>query len=92
MTAMPGSVRMAMQIEIQVQLSAEEPFHTINAPGLGVWRGSDPGVKNYKYVRQVTNLAPPASYRALVRFRWLNAHSRLIKGAQRRTPRCVQLA
>ena len=35
-----------------------------------------PGVKIYKYLKQVTNLAAPASYRAAVRFRWLNAKGR----------------
>ena len=34
-------------------------FHTITAPGLGVWRASDPGVKIYRYLKQVTNLFAP---------------------------------
>ncbi len=82
MTAMPGSVRMAIRIEIQELTSGEAAFHTITAPGLGVWRSSDPGVKAYKYVKQVTNLFAPASYRAIVRFRWLNAKGRQIKSTQ----------
>ena len=73
MTAIPGTARMAMRIDVQERMPGEALFHTVSAPGLGVWRGSDPKVKVYKYLKQVTNLSSPASYRALVRFRWLNA-------------------
>src|ERR1700678_3082141 len=72
MTAIAGTARMAMRIEVQERLPEEELFHTVSAPGLGVWRGSAPGVKIYQYVKQVTNLSFPANYRALVHFRWLN--------------------
>ena len=57
-----------------------------------MWRGSDPGVKAYKYLKQVTNLSAPAFYRAVVRFRWLNARGHLIRRAERHTARCVQPA
>jgi hypothetical protein len=90
MAAIPGTARMAIKIEVQERLPAEALFHTISAPGLGVWRGSDPRVRAYKYLKQVTNLAAPATYRALVRFRWLNAHGHVIKHAERYTARCVQ--
>jgi hypothetical protein len=92
MTAIPGTARMAMRIDVQERMPGEALFHTISAPGLGVWRGSDPGVKIYKYLKQVTNLSSPAFYRAMVRFHWLNARSRLIRRMERLTPRCVQLA
>jgi hypothetical protein len=90
MTAMPGSLRMAIRIEIQELTAGEAAFHTITAPGLGVWRSSDPGVKAYKYVKQVTNLFAPASYRAIVRFRWLNARGRQIKSTHKHTLICEQ--
>jgi hypothetical protein len=92
MTAIPGTVRMAMRIQVQEQLPAEEAFHTITAPGLGVWRVSDVKVKVYKYFKQVTNLHSPASYRALVRFRWLTARGHVLRHAERLTPRCLQPA
>jgi hypothetical protein len=90
MTAMPGSARMAIRIEIQELTPGEAGFRTITAPGLGVWRSSDPGVKAYRYVKQVTNLFAPASYRAIVRFRWLNAKGHQIKSTQKHTLRCEQ--
>jgi len=92
MTAMPGSVRMAIRIEIQELTSGEAQFHTVTASGLGAWRVSDPGVKAFRYNKQVTNLFAPASYRATIRFRWLNAKGRLMRSSVRHTPRCTQPA
>jgi hypothetical protein len=92
MTAVTGTARMAMRIEVQERLPGEELFHTVSAPGLGVWRGSAPGVKIYQYVKQVTNLSFPADYRALVRFHWLNDKGYVIRRAERHTLECVQPA
>jgi hypothetical protein len=92
MTAIAGSARMLMRIDVQERLPAAALFRTVSAPGLGVWRGSDAGVKVYKSLKQVTNLSAPADYRAVVRFRWLNADGHLIRAAERRTAACVQPA
>jgi hypothetical protein len=92
MTAVTGTARMAMRIEVQERMPGEELFHTVSAPGLGVWRGSAPGVKIYQYVKQVTNLSFPANYRALVRFHWLNDKGYVIRRAERHTLQCVQPA
>jgi hypothetical protein len=92
MTAIAGAARMAMRIEVQERMPGEELFHTVSAPGLGVWRGSEPGVKIYKYVKQVSNLSSPATYRALVHFHWLNDNGHVIRRTERRTPKCEQPA
>jgi hypothetical protein len=92
MTAIPGAERMTMRIEVQERMPGEAAFHDVSAPGVGVWRSSDAGVKIYKYLKQVTNLAGPASYRGAVRFRWLNGRDRVIRRAERRTTACVQPA
>jgi hypothetical protein len=92
MTAIADTAHMAMRVDIQQRLPGEALFHTLSAPGLGVWRGSDPKVKVYKYLKQVTNLPAPAVYRGLVHFRWLNAKGHMIKHAERLTPRCAQPA
>jgi hypothetical protein len=93
MTAVPGTLRMAMRIELQEEPdNGETGFRTVTAPGLGGWRASDPKIKIYKYVKQVTNLSSPEQYRALVRFRWLGAKGRVIKHAWLLTSRCVQPA
>ncbi|HEY5045654.1 MAG TPA: hypothetical protein VII53_07335 [Solirubrobacteraceae bacterium] len=90
MTAVAGTARMAMRIEVQERMPGDTLFHTVSAPGLGVWRSSQPGVKIYKYVKQVTNLSSPAVYRALVRFHWLDGKGYVIKRAERHTPTCAQ--
>jgi hypothetical protein len=90
MTAVPGSVRMAMRIDFEERAPEELEYHTVSFPGLGVWRSSDAKVKVYKYLKQVTNLSAPASYRGFVRFRWLNAKGHVIKRAERLTSRCLQ--
>jgi hypothetical protein len=92
MTAVPGSVRMLIRVDVQEESPGETAFRTITAPGLGVWRGSDPGVKTYRYLKQITNLSAPASYRADVRFRWVGARGHLIKVTERHTAHCQQPA
>jgi hypothetical protein len=90
MTATSATQRMGMRIELQQRLRGETEFHTVLAPGFGIWRASEPGVKIYKYVKQVTNLAAPAAYRAVVRFRWQGDKERVLKRAELHTPRCLQ--
>lgn len=90
MAAIPGSTKMQMRIDVLERMPGELVFRTVTAPGLGVWRSSAPGVKVYKFLKQVTNLSAPASYRAAVHFRWLSAKGRLLKSAELRTPRCDQ--
>jgi hypothetical protein len=89
MSAVPGTLRMAMRIEVQAQAQNAAGFHIVNAPA---WRFSDPKIKIYKYLKQVTNLSSPLEYRALVRFRWLGAKGHVIKRAQLLTAPCDQPA
>jgi hypothetical protein len=90
MTATAGTGRMSMHIELQERLPGETAFHTVAAPGLGGWRSAAPGVKVYRYIKQVTDLGAPAVYRAAVRFRWLTSKGKLIRALERRTPTCAQ--
>ena len=90
MSAIPGSVRMEMRIDVLEKAPEEESYRRVSAPGLGVWRSSAAGVKSFRYLKQVTNLAAPASYRGLVRFRWFNAKGRQISFAELRTRPCEQ--
>jgi hypothetical protein len=90
MSATGTTQRMGMRIELQQRLRGETEFHTVLAPGLGTWHSSEPGVKIYKYVKQVTNLEAPAAYRAVVRFRWLGDKGKLLKRAELHTTRCLQ--
>jgi len=90
MVATPATQKMALRFELQERMRGEADFHTVVAPGLGTWQRSEPGVKIYKYVKQVTNLAAPAAYRAVVRFRWVGEKGRVLKRAELHTQRCAQ--
>ncbi len=92
MTAIAGTVRMSMRIDVEERVPGESAFHAVTAPGLGVWRSADPKVKVYKYLKQVTNLSAPASYRGFVQFRWVGDRGHVIKRAERMTTRCLQPA
>jgi hypothetical protein len=92
MTAIAGTAKMSIRIDVQERTAGESEYHVLSAPGLGVWRAADPKVKVYKYLKQVTNLSAAASYRALVRFRWIGAKGRVIRRGERLTPRCLQPA
>jgi hypothetical protein len=92
MTSVAGTMRMSMRIELLERMPGQMNYHVVSAPGLGVWRVSDPGVGVYKYVKQVTNLSAPADYKALVTFRWQGTRGRTIKRDERRTRRCSQPA
>jgi hypothetical protein len=90
METMSGAHRMAVQIVVQERTPGEVAFRTLGAPGLDVWQRSEVGLKIYKDVRQVTNLPAPASFRAVVHFRWLDEKGDVIRRATRRTPVCRQ--
>jgi hypothetical protein len=92
MTLVPGAAHMSMRIEVLERMPGETSYHAVVAPGLGVWRTADPGVKTYKYLKQVTNLSAPAVYRGLVGFRWQGPHGRVVKHDELRTSRCAQPA
>lgn len=92
MTAIAGTARMQMRVELQERIPGELQYRTVADPALGVWHGSTPGVKVFTHIQQVTNLSAPAFYRGVVRFRWLNAKGRTIKAQELSTARCEQPA
>jgi hypothetical protein len=92
MTLIPGATRMSMRIELLERTPEGGGYHPVLAPGVGAWRTDAPGVSTYKHLAQFTDLAAPASYRALVSFRWLGQHGRVVRREEKRSPRCVQHA
>jgi hypothetical protein len=92
MSAIPGSARMEIRIDLEERVPGELLYRTISAPGLGLWHISVAGVKVFTHIQQVTNLSAPAFYRGVVRFRWLSAKGRLLKTVALRTAVCEQPA
>jgi hypothetical protein len=89
MATVPRAKRMAVRFDLLQKLPGGG-YERVQAPGLGVWRSSLPGIERFVVHKQVANLQAPASYRALVRFRWLDATGSVIQSATRRTKTCRQ--
>ncbi|HEX5308771.1 MAG TPA: hypothetical protein VFW38_06790 [Solirubrobacteraceae bacterium] len=90
MVGTAATQKMAMKIQLEERAQGEAEYHQV-AP-IGPWKASEPGVKIYKYVKQVTNLAASAVYRLDVRFRWVGDKGKVIKRAELRSARCFQPA
>jgi hypothetical protein len=92
MTAIAGTARMQMRVELQERIPGEVQYRTVANPALGVWHGSTAGVKVFTHIQQVSNLSAPAVYRGVVHFRWVNAKGRTIKSEGLSTALCEQPA
>lgn len=82
MLALPGTTSMSMRIDVEERPQGQTAFRRpegAGTSGLGSWRSSEPGVKIFKDVKQVTNLDAPVDYRAAVHFRWIGPKGVLIK-------------
>jgi hypothetical protein len=90
MPARAHATRMRMRLDLERRRPGERHWHRIKAPGFGVWERADPKVAGFVFTKRVTGLPVPASYRALVRFAWLNARGATIERAHARTPSCRQ--
>ena len=62
----------------------------LRAAGFGVWERSAPNVAGFVFTKRVTGLPVPASYRALVRFRWIADDGTAVRRAHARTRGCRQ--
>ena len=91
MSTVPGAARLAMRVDLQERdPGSGAGFHNVSAPNLGIWRRSTAGVALLRYVKQVTNLPAPASFRVVIAFHWLDASGHVIERAVRRSPTCQQ--
>jgi hypothetical protein len=88
--AVPGSDRLAVRFTLQTRGKGELDWRKVTAPGLDTWLVSDHGVGRYGYLKTVRNLSAPASYRTIVRFRWLDAVGEVVRSAKHRSEACRQ--
>jgi hypothetical protein len=73
MRRVSGTRKMQMRFALQWRQPGAARWTAIKAPGLGTWVSSSAGVKSYTFTKRIENLAAPASYRVVVRFRWLDS-------------------
>ncbi len=91
MPAMSGSMRMQMRFDLQRRRLDEKLWHKVpGVQGFGVWETAMPGRAGFVYHKRVDGLQVPASYRAIVRFRWYRSDGTIAKQARKRTPACSQ--
>ena len=89
--AIAGSDRLAVRFSLQTRGEDELGWRKVTAPGLDAWLTSDAGVGRYGYAKTVQNLAAPASYRVVVRFRWLGPEGDVMRTARETSQACRQL-
>jgi hypothetical protein len=90
MPAIARANRMRIRFDLERRRPAERLWRRIKAPGFGVWERSDPNVAGFVFRKRVTGLPTPASYRALVRFRWIAKGGAMVRRARARTQACEQ--
>ena len=90
MSAVAGAKRMRMSFTLQVRKQGKVTFKRVAAPGFGDWTTADPGTRRYVFTRRVEALIGPASYRALVRFRWLDARGKTVASTRAYSRACRQ--
>ena len=90
MRTVAGASRMQMRFTLQARTPDVARWSAVAAPGFGTWVSSSPGTSRYVYTKRVENLLAPASYRVLLRFRWVSAAGRVIGRGRDHSPVCKQ--
>jgi hypothetical protein len=85
-----GARRMQMRFTLQERSPDQAGWHRVPAAGFGKWLTSDPGIGRYVYTKRVLELEAPATYRAIVRFRWLDADGDRVASSKSTSASCHQ--
>jgi hypothetical protein len=88
--AVPKTSTMSVSFDLYEQTSTSGGYVAVMAPGFGVWQTSSRGIASFTANENVVDLPAPASFRALVHFRWLNRRGRVIRRDDRVTTACVE--
>ncbi len=90
MRTVRNATKLQMRFSLQTRGKGQVNWHALSAPGFGRWLSSDPGVGRYVYTKRVVALLAPATYRTLVRFRWIGRGGRRIASDRSTSPTCHQ--
>ena len=93
MPALPDSgaqARMAVRFELQQRGGGRGWLPVIGVPSFNQWEQSQPGRPGFVVTKKVKGLPVGGAYRAVVRFRWLDAQGAVVRVAKRITHVCLQ--
>jgi hypothetical protein len=89
MSSYRRSPKMQMRFTLQALTPDEPRWRKVDASGFGEWITVPSGFSRYTYDKTVQGLLP-ASYRAVVNFRWRNARGKLIRSERAVSGICRQ--
>jgi hypothetical protein len=88
------SVKKAAKMQLRFTLQALTPddshWRKVDARGFGTWITAPPPLAKYTYDKTVQDLLAPASYRAVVDFRWRDRKGRTVRTERVISPVCKQ--
>jgi hypothetical protein len=87
--AIPRARKMQMRFTLQAR-TPDAGWAKVPAPGFRAWITAPRGLGLFLYDKTVDQLLAPASYRAVVDFRWRNAAGRVIRRARVTSRSCHQ--
>ncbi|HUR84151.1 MAG TPA: hypothetical protein VMY78_02300 [Solirubrobacteraceae bacterium] len=90
MPAIASAERMQLRFDLERRRRGDQWRRLRGVPGFGAWERSEPDRAGFVFHKRVDGLEVPASYRAVVRFRWVSAGGDVVKRARRRTGACAQ--
>jgi CARDB len=90
MAAGEETSRMQMRFALQDRVGHAHRFKRVRIPGFGAWQTSEAGRSRYVYTKRIEGLVGPASYRVVVRFRWLDADGDVLRTARAVSRPCWQ--
>ena len=89
MDQISGAVRMKLRYTLEARKPGRA-WRRVAAPELGGWRAAATETTRFISERRVTQLVGPSSYRALVRFRWIDEDGDVVARARARSHSCWQ--
>jgi CARDB len=90
MPRLSGTQRMSMRFRLLQRRGTTGRFKPVSVPNWGGWEKSDPGRPGFIYTKRVDYLIVPAAYKAVVTFRWVDAHGRVQRTTTRTAGTCVE--
>jgi CARDB len=89
-TALKRATKAQMRFTLQARTPEEPTWRAVTTPGFGTWLTAPPKAGRYVYDKTVQHLLAPAEYRAVIRFRWRDAHGRVLRAESATTKVCRQ--